>query len=51
MFSLQAGAAEARQLEKLMADYGKQEVLLHRLMDQEQEIQVTIHLPLRLAPP
>lgn len=42
MFILQAGAAEARQLEKLMTDYGKQEVLLQRLKDQEQEVQVTI---------
>ena len=40
IFSLQAGAAEARQLERLMADYGKQEELLQRLKDQEQEMQV-----------
>ncbi len=36
----QAGAAEARQLEKLMQDYGRQEELLVRLQEQEREMQV-----------
>ena len=36
----QAGAAEARQLEKLLQEYGKQEELLVRLQHQEEELQV-----------